>query len=220
VLAVVGDLSGCSTKQQSPAVPPAVATALAPAPASADPATIVGIAPPASNDVPSVVVLRSRIPLKYPSQPAKPMMDQVAHTFTPGVLLVRTGQPANFRNDDDVLHNVRVRAKDRDVTDMTFNIVLPQGGSYVHTFDRDGVYDVRCDMHQSMSALVVAASTPYSAVADRDGAFTIEGVQPGTYTLVVYAGERKIERSIDVAEGQRLELNIGGDEAPTTEPVR
>ena len=130
-------------------------------------------------------------------------------------LVVRTGQPANFRNDDDVLHNVRVRERDRDhdVNEWVFNIVLPQGGSYTHTFGRDGVYDVRCDMHQSMAAVLIASSTPYSAVADRDGSFTIENIQPGAYTAVVYAGERRIERSIEVAEGQRLELEIRGDEA-------
>ena len=42
-------------------------------------------------------------------------MDQMAHRFAPGVLIVRTGQPANFRNDDDVIHNVRVRERNVEI---------------------------------------------------------------------------------------------------------
>lgn len=221
-MAVVA-LAGCSTTEPSQSASTAVAQArdAASAPTSAVPATIVGTVARAANDVPSVVVLRSSIPLRYPPQAQKPLMDQIARTFTPGVLVVRTGQPADFRNDDDVLHNVRVRERgdDRDVNEWAFNVVLPQGGSYLHTFGRDGVYDVRCDMHQSMSAVVVASSTPYSAVADRDGSFIIENVQPGAYTAVVYAGERSIERSIEVAEGQRLKLDVRGDEASGRGPV-
>jgi len=149
------------------------------------------------------------------------MMDQVAHAFTPGVLVVRTGQPANFRNDDDVLHNVRVRERDRegDVNEWIFNVVLPQGGMFVHTFERDGVYDVRCDMHQSMWARVVATSTPYSAVADRDGSFRIDGVRPGAYRALVYAGRRTLERAFEVGEGQQLELLMAeGDGRVGTSP--
>lgn len=208
-------LAGCSTTGSSRSAATAVAQAsdLAQAPTSANPATIVGIVPRAGNDIPPVVVLRSSIPLKYPPQVPTPLMDQVAHTFTPAVLVVRTGQPADFRNDDDTLHNVRVRERgdDRDVNEWAFNVVLPQGGSYLHTFGRDGVYDVRCDMHQSMSAVLVATSTPYYAVADRDGSFVIDSVQPGAYTVLVYAGGRIIERSIEVTEGQRLELRIASD---------
>ena len=46
---------------------------------------------------------------EMPAQTDVPFMDQVQQTFTPPMLLVRTGQPTEFRNNDDVLHNVRVR---------------------------------------------------------------------------------------------------------------
>ena len=135
-------------------------------------------------------------------------MDQVARQFTPQVLLVRTGQPADFRNDDETLHNVRVWERDRNTVEPMFNVVLPQGGSYKHVFPRDGAYDVRCDMHQSMFAVVVATSSPYATVADKDGAFTLEGVGPGLYTLVAYAGEARLERQIEVIEGERLDVEL------------
>jgi plastocyanin len=210
LLAGLAILSSCSSTKQSAATRPVSASPELPAaPASPNPALIVGSAPAAVNDVPSVIVLRSRTPLRYPAPADKPMMDQVARVFTPGVLVVQTGQPASFRNDDDVLHNVRVREREKEGADWIFNIVLPQGGSYSHTFDRDGIFEVRCDMHQNMSAFVISASTPYSAVADANGAFTIGSVQPGAYTAVVYTGERRLEHPLEVAEGQRLQLELG-----------
>jgi plastocyanin len=217
LLAGVAILSSCSSANPPAGSRPASASPEPPlAPVSANPAVIAGMAPAAVNDVPSVIVLRARTPLRYAEPADKPMMDQVAHVFTPGVLIVRTGLPANFRNDDDVLHNVRVREREKEGGDWIFNVVLPQGGSYGHTFERDGLYDVRCDMHQNMWALVVSASTPYGAVADANGAFTIQSVQPGAYTAVVYTGERKLERPLEVVEGQRLELELGEGPRPRT----
>jgi plastocyanin len=175
---------------------------------SGRPATIVGTAPAAKGDLPSVVVLQPLARLRYPPQAAMPMMDQLAHQFTPPILVVRTGQPADFRNDDDTMHNVRVLARDHDGWDPVFNIVLPQGGSYQHVFRRDGAYDVRCDVHQSMHAIVVSTSSPYAAVADTEGAFTLEGVAPGAYTLIAYSGGGAVERKVELSDDQRLDVDL------------
>ncbi|HEY7171615.1 MAG TPA: hypothetical protein VH417_12280 [Vicinamibacterales bacterium] len=175
---------------------------------SGRPATIVGTAPAAKGDAPSVVVLHPLARLRYPPQPAMPLMDQVAHQFTPPILVVQTGQPADFRNDDDTMHNVRVFERDHSTGEPMFNVVLPQGGSYKHVFPHDGAYDVRCDMHQSMHAIVVATSSPWAAVADQQGVFTLEGVAPGAYTLVAYSGDATVERRVDLSADQRLQIDL------------
>lgn len=127
-------------------------------------------------------------------------MDQVAQTFIPGVLVVRTRQPAEFRNSDDVLHNVRVR---EDATKGgTFNVAIPTGEEYLHTFARDGFYDVGCDIHPGMAATIYSSTSPYVALTDRGGQFEIHGVPPGPYTAVIYAGAEKIERAVDVVAGE------------------
>jgi hypothetical protein len=209
LLGVAGGV-GCS----APAAEPPESTLAMPtddprlATPSDRPATIVGTAPAANGDVPSVLVLQPRARVRYPPPKSMPLMDQVAHQFTPQVLVVRTGQPADFRNDDDTLHNVRVLEREHDTWEPVFNIVLPQGGSYKHTFPRDGAYDVRCDMHQSMHAVVVSTSSPYSTVADKDGAFTLEGVTPGPYTLIAYSGDATLERQVDLSEDQRLDVDL------------
>jgi len=124
-------------------------------------------------------------------------MDQVQQTFTPPVLLVRTGQPTEFRNNDDVLHNVRVR---EDATKLpAFNVAIPTGEKYLYSFPRDGFYDVGCDIHPGMFAQIVSTSSPYATIADTDGNFVIDGVPPGSYKAVVYAGGRRIDKDLQIA---------------------
>ena len=91
-------------------------------------------------------------------------MDQVALTFIPGVLVVRTGHPVEFRNSDDTLHNVRVNEVATKAG--TFNVAIPMGEDYRFTFDREGFYDVGCDIHPAMSATIYASPSPYTALTD------------------------------------------------------
>ena len=75
--------------------------------------------------------------------------------------------------------------------EQAFNVAIPTGEKYMFTFERDGFYDVGCDIHPGMSAQIVSASSPYMTLADAQGNFVIEGVPPGAYKAVVYAGSAK-----------------------------
>ena len=190
--------AGCSNGPAESAPPPA--PAVAPAAAGAGPFTIGGKVPPASGGPPSIVILQPPSPTDVPPSPAPPFMDQVQQTFIPAVLIVRSGQPVEFRNNDDVLHNVRVR--EDGTHSPAFNVAIPTGEKFLFTFQRDGFYDVGCDIHPAMAAQIVATTSPYVAVADREGNFSIADVPTGDYKAVVYAGAQKIERDIMVAAGQ------------------
>jgi len=135
-----------------------------------------------------------------PAQTDVPYMDQVQQTFTPPILLVRTGQPTEFRNNDDTLHNVRVR---EDETKMgAFNVAIPTGEKYVFSFPRDGFYDVGCDIHPGMFAQIVSTSSPYATIADTEGNFAIDGIPTGSYKAVVYARGQRLERVVEVKAGK------------------
>ena len=134
-------------------------------------------------------------------------MDQVSLTFIPALLFVRTGQPVEFRNSDEALHNINVK---HDATkEQAFNIAIPNGATYGHTFKRDGFYSVVCDIHPAMAAAIISSSTPYTTIADSTGNFLFEDVPPGPYRVTVYAGNQTLARSIDVS-GSRTEVNIEG----------
>jgi plastocyanin len=201
-LAALALVVACST----PAEPPADSATAAPPPASAaDPAqsSVVGKVP-TTNGQPAVIVLEPKTPAEVP-QHERPVMDQVALQFIPGVLVVRTGHPVEFRNSDDVLHNVRVN---EDATKAgTFNVAIPMGEDYRFTFERDGFYNVGCDIHPAMAATIYSSSSPYAVLSDAAGNFEIPGVPPGAYKAVIFAGADRIERPLEVTAG-RTELHL------------
>lgn len=194
---VGGLVSGCSQPAPEQAAPSAVGE---PAPPNdpGGPRRVFGKAPTADGQ-PSIVVLAPSEGRPVPAQTAVPVMDQAVMTFFPPLLFVRTGQPAEFRNSDDVLHNVNV--KDEDTKVQAFNVAIPTGADYRYTFASDGFYGVRCDIHPAMFALVVATSSPYAMQTDESGAFAFEHVDAGSYTVRVYAGARILERAIEVTRG-------------------
>ena len=196
--------ASCSSEAPSPP-PPSAASAQPPS--TSGPALVEGRAPAAQGGLPAIVILDpdAKTPAAVAAPADKPVMDQITMSFIPGVLVVRTGHPTEFRNSDDVLHNVRVREETTKAG--TFNVAIPTGETYDHTFERDGFYDVGCDIHPGMSATIYATSTPYAVVADSDGRFTIPAVAPGAYTATVYAGTERIERAVEVAPG-RTELTL------------
>jgi len=201
-------VAACSSPADPPAVTEAPPAAEEPAPASAGRQVVTGKAPVNAAGLPTVVMLMPPTPEPPAADAPRPLMDQMNLTFVPGLLVVQTGQPVEFRNSEDVLHNVRVR--NEETKEGTFNVALPTGGSYEHAFEDDGFYDVGCDIHPGMSALVIAASTPYAVVADQAGSFTIENVPAGSYTAVTFVGGVRSERPVQVTAGQTTLDLTGG----------
>jgi len=191
---------GCSQEGSRSTAAPVKDSTPAPPPDATSAASVVGKAPAAKSGMPSIIVLEPKGEASFPPQPALPVMDQISMTFIPATLIVRTGQPAEFRNSDDVLHNVRVR--EEATKEPAFNVAIPTGQVYSYTFKRPGFYDVGCDIHPGMSAIVVATTSPYAVLADVEGNFAIPDVAPGVYTATVYAGAEKIERSVEVNNGR------------------
>ena len=138
--------------------------------------------------------------------PAKAtFIDQSSQMFIPGEMIARTHQPVQFRSSEDVLHNVRViRSDDKK---PIFNVATPPWGSYSHTFDEPGIYDVSCDIHTAMRATILVSSSPYATIADGTGRFTFEDVIPGRYTLVAFAEGKRKEKTVQVS-GKRAEIAI------------
>ena len=201
-------LTSCST-QPTKSSQSAPAADVNPNPPSAESGShaVVGKALAAVNGVPAIVLLEPQPPRELPPQTKEPVMDQISLTFIPGLLFVRTGQPTEFRNSDETLHNINV--KEDATKEQAFNIAIPTGVTYNHTFKRDGFYTVVCDIHPTMAATFVSISTPYATIADVKGNFIFDDVAPGAYAVTVHAGNQRLTRLIEVA-GPRTEVNIEG----------
>lgn len=113
---------------------------------------------------------------------APAVIDQRNETFVPRVVAIATGTMVEFPNSDATYHNVFSLSRTK-----TFDLGrYAQGHSKSERFDRPGVVRVFCDIHSHMSAFVLVFAHRYFATTDRDGAYRIEGVPPGTYTLTVW----------------------------------
>ena len=134
---------------------------------------------------------------------ASPVLDQRNMDFYPRVLAVRVGTVVEFPNHDRVFHNIFSFHDGR-----RFDLGLYPTGTVKHvTFDKPGLSQVLCNIHPHMAAYIMTVDSPYFAVSDKDGAFTIRGLAPGTYTYHAWRpGGTETTGSATIALATRLEI--------------
>jgi plastocyanin len=149
---------------------------------SAQAATITGrVVVKGAKDHRDVVVYIARIEGKTFTPRADKILDQIYLTFKPHVLPILAGTRVKFPNSDEVRHNV---FSPKAVDGKRFSLgTIPAGTSRDWVFVKPGVITLLCNVHLEMSAYIVVTETPYFAVTDATGAFRIEDVPPGSYTL-------------------------------------
>jgi plastocyanin len=131
-----------------------------------------------------------------PRTPRRVSLGQKNKTFQPRVVTVPLGSTVDFPNDDLIFHNVFSLSRPQ-----PFDLGLYRAGdSRSRTFTSPGIYQVFCNIHPQMSAVIVVAPTPYTTVASPDGRFTLE-VPDGRYRLTALS-ERAPAVSVEVTSGQ------------------
>ena len=138
----------------------------------------------------------------------KVVLDQKNCVFLPHCLIVRTGQSLVALNGDPVSHNVRATL----LRNGTFNDSIAPN-------DREGVsremskaeiqpMPIQCDIHPWMQAHMLVVDSPYAALSDAKGQFTIEGLPEGKYDFAVWQESTGyIRKNIDVLEN--VEVKAG-----------
>jgi len=152
----------------------------------------------------TLVVLEPPAGVELPVSSTPAIMDQAGYEFLPGFLIAQAGQPVQFRNSEDVLHNVRVT--NAASQEPVFNVATLAFGKYEHKF-QPGYYDVTCDIHSTMRASILVTDSPYTATTAADGRFNLRDVVPGQYNLTIYAGAAPVVRPVEVRSGQ-TELGV------------
>lgn len=117
---------------------------------------------------------------------------QKGKRFTPHVTIVPTGSTVDFPNFDPIFHNAF-----SNFAGQPFDTGLyPPGTTRKVRFQRPGIVRVFCNIHSTMSAVIVVVQSPYIALSEPSGAFRIQGVPPGEYILKVWH-ERATEAALD-----------------------
>jgi hypothetical protein len=187
ILAVV---VGCSKSHTNPeAVPPDAARAHPPS--SLGRASVNGKGPSGT-----MVLLEPLFEHELPRPTGSTYMNQSGLAFIPEFLTAHVGQAVQFRNDEDVLHNVRVQETGTQVP--VINVATTPYNTYSNTFEKAGFYDVSCDIHVSMRATILVSSTPYVSTADGAGQFAFADVIPGQYTVTWFEKGEQQHKQVDI----------------------
>jgi len=139
------------------------------------------------------------------SEPQRARMDQRSETFFPHVLAITVGTVVDFPNNDSTYHNVFSLSKAK-----RFDLGrYAQGRSKSVRFDRPGIVRVFCDIHSHMSAFILVFNHRYFATTDADGRYRIDGIPPGTYTVVAWHdGANRDSRTVTIPDRGSVELDF------------
>jgi plastocyanin len=163
---------------------------------------------PGMSDKANAVVYIEKIDGKTfppPQQPA--VLDQRGKEFIPRILPVLVGTKVDFLNSDSFAHNVFTPDGCADSFDLG---TWPAGDTRSFTFKKPCEVVILCNVHAEMMAFVLAVETPYFAVTDADGTYTIPDVPDGEYSVSVWHERfnKKTNRSITVNGETRADFTL------------
>ena len=156
------------------------------------------------------VYVKSGLEGRVFTPPAEPVvLDQVGCRYMPHVLGCMVGQSVKLLNSDETLHNVHAMP----THSKAFNVGLAvKGMSLSRKFTAPEVMvPVKCDVHSWMQGFIGVMAHPFYAVTDENGAFTIKGLPPGTYTLAVWHetfGEQAVEVTLGPSETKTADFTL------------
>src|SRR5271165_6295195 len=142
----------------------------------------------------AAVVYLDAIAGKTFAAPAKHLvMDQKSLLFQPHVVVIQTGATLDFLNSDNVAHNIFWPSISGDKKQSHNMGTWPKGEIRSFKFDTPGIVPLLCNVHPEMSGFVVVVPTPYYAEVDASGAYKIENVPDGAYTVTAWREGTKVQ---------------------------
>jgi plastocyanin len=139
------------------------------------------------------------------------VLDQKGCQYIPHVIAVMQGGSVEFRNSDLTMHNVHtmptvVGNESIDVSEG------PKGQPVTKQFAwPELMIPVRCNNHPWMNAFINVSQTPFFAVTDATGKFSITGLPAGEYTLGAVhekLGEKDIQVTVPAKGTARADFSF------------
>ena len=151
----------------------------------------------------AVVVVKGA---KGDMKPATVTFDQKGCRYDPHVLAFPAGSTVKIMNSDGILHNIHTYS----TANPSFNAAQPKFKKEMDkVIDKPEAIKVTCDAHGWMHGWWVATDTPYFAVTDDKGNYTIKDVPAGNYTVEVW--QEKLgtaDEKADVKDGGSASVNF------------
>lgn len=138
-------------------------------------------------------------------------VDQLDKEFIPHVSTVVAGSRVSFPNSDDILHHVYSFSPLN-----TFNIPLygkDRQAEYSQAFDKSGVVEIGCNIHDWMLAYVYVAETTLNGISNDSGSVELRDLPVGKFEIRIWhprLGEEDIAntRSVEFTQDNKLNLEI------------
>lgn len=158
---------------------------------------------------PAVVYIEAIAGKTFPAPAKHVVMDQKSLLFQPHILVVPVGTTLDFLNSDSVQHNIfwpMIAGNKK----LSHNMgTWPKGEIRPFKFDTPGVVPLLCNVHPEMSGFVIVTPTPYFAESDASGAFKIDNVPDGSYTVTAWReGMKPQSKPVTVAGGATVEFTL------------
>jgi plastocyanin len=133
--------------------------------------------------------------------------------FLPNLVGITAGQRVAFPNGDPFYHNVFSPSS---VRKFDLGQYRP-GETRSRVFPKTGVVDVYCNIHPQMSATILVLPNRRFATARPDGAYQIDGVPPGQWTIYAYSrrAEKPVGRAVVVNAGATTTVDLRVTETRT-----
>ena len=135
------------------------------------------------------------------TQPVR--LDQKGCQYIPHVLVLQPDQPLDIYNDDSTSHNIHPLAR----VNPEWNKSQPIGAPPIHTkWEKPEFIPVKCNVHPWMHGWHLVLAGSHYAVTGEDGAFSLQGLPPGKYTVTAWHEQFGT---------QSQDVTISGNEAAT-----
>jgi hypothetical protein len=110
-------------------------------------------------------------------------LDQKGCQYIPHVLVLHPDQPLDIYNNDSTSHNIHPLAK----VNPEWNKSQPIGAPPIHTkWETPEFIPVKCNVHPWMHGWHLVLTTSHYAVTGEDGAFSLQGLPAGKYTVTAW----------------------------------
>jgi plastocyanin len=127
--------------------------------------------------------------------------------YLPHLQIIHRGAKIILTNEDAALHNSNFKL----LGISELNPAQPKGAPPREVdLPKDGLYTVNCDVHAWMRGFIMVVDHPYYAITDKDGAYSLADIPPGTYTLKMWRDNWQVDQPKD-ALGHITTYSWGSD---------
>lgn len=144
------------------------------------------------------------------------IMDQIDRQFSPYILAIQQGQPVSFPNSDSIKHHVYSFSPAK-----VFELELYKEGNVPPlTFEKAGVVELGCNVHDWMLGYIFVAPNPFYARTNDNGEALIQAPK-GQYQIKIWHprlnnADLGQAITVDLTENTQTEITLTAELAPDT----